>query len=160
MDLLRSLAARAGLLTGAGLNHENEAFVGKMTVASILGGRAVTLHYTATGADGQVLLHEEFTLLARADDQRLCLWPVMQELATVMPHLETPGVTRSTADAPARAVFATGPRDAVDGFREEIGIECLPGGGIRYSHAWGMPGGAFEARSSCELQPLCAPAPR
>ena len=149
MDLLTTLAARAGAFTGRGTNHENQAFTARLTITPVMAGRALTLHYVATGIDGHHL-HEEFTLLALAGDQRLCLWPVMNELPFVMPHIET-----GDANAPGaalRGVFATGRRDAADQFREEIGIECTTDGGLRYSHAWGLPGGAFEARSSCELQ--------
>ena len=149
MNLLTTLAARAGVFTGRGVNHKNETFTARMTIAAVMAGRALNLHYVATGIDGQHL-HEEFTLLALAGDQRLCLWPVMDELPFIMPHLET-----GDANAPGaalRGVFATGRRDAADQFREEIEIECLADGGLRYSHAWGLPGGAFEARSSCELQ--------
>ena len=76
----------------------------------------------------------------------------MDELPFVMPHLETGDV--NTPGAELRGVFVTGPRDAADQFREEIEIECLADGGLRYSHAWGLPGGPFEARSSSELRPL------
>lgn len=151
MNLLTTLAARAGAFTGRGMNHESEAFTARLTVTPVMAGRALTLHYVATGIDGQHL-HEEFTLLALAGDQRLCLWPVMDELPFVMPHLETGDV--NTPGAELRGVFVTGPRDAADRFREEIEIECLADGGLRYSHAWGLPGGPFEARSSSELRPL------
>ena len=76
---------------------------------------------------------------------------VMAELAVVMPH-------HSLADPAAgnggtARVFGTGPRDADDRFGEEIGIDCRADGAISHAHAWGMPGGSFEDRSSCELQP-------
>ncbi|MBC8058730.1 MAG: hypothetical protein H7Y61_19340 [Rhizobiales bacterium] len=150
MSLLTTLTDRAGALRGEGVNHEGEAFVGQLQVVAVMGGRAVTLHYSATGLDGR-LLHEEFALLAVADDQRLCLWPVMTELPFVMPHSAI-----GAGDAPpgeTREVFATGARDAVQGFREEITIECGADGAIVYAHAWGMPGGEFAARSRCELFP-------
>lgn len=127
MDLLAKLVARAGAFTGRGLNHANETFTGRMVVVSVMGGRAVTLHYTATGLDGQHL-HEEFALLAPDESGSLCLWPVMEELPGVMPHHASAagvGTGGSTSDG-ARGVFATGPRDATDRFREEIGVECLP----------------------------------
>ena len=149
MNLLATLTARAGAFTGRGTNHENQAFTARLTITPVMAGRALTLHYVATGIDGQHL-HEEFTLLALAGDQRLCLWPVMDELPFVIPHVETGDA--SAPCAALRGVFATGRRDAADQFREEIGIECTTDGGLRYSHAWGLPGGAFEARSSCELQ--------
>lgn len=150
MDLLTTLAARAGSFTGRGLNHEKEAFTGRLVVASVLAGRAVTLHYTALGLDGQQL-HEEFTLLSQSDQGGLCLWPVMSELPVVMPHHAL--ADRAAANGGGAGVFASGPRDAADRFREEISIDCRTDGGMVYAHAWGMPGGSFEARSSCTLEP-------
>ena len=146
MILLATLASRAGAFRGHGVNHAGQPFVGTLQIAPVMAGRAVTLHYTATGLDGQAL-HEEFALLALADDQRLCLWPVMTELPFVMPHR----ASDAAVDC-ARAVFATGPRDAMSSFREEILIECLADGGINYAHAWGMPDEEFANRSRCELQ--------
>ena len=43
MDLLTTLAARAGSFTGRGVNHENEAFTGRLVVSAVMAGRAVTL---------------------------------------------------------------------------------------------------------------------
>lgn len=63
MKLLTTLAARAGSFPGHGVNHENEAFAGRLVVTSVVAGRAATLHHTALGLDGQNL-HEEFTLLS------------------------------------------------------------------------------------------------
>ncbi len=150
MDLQATLAARAGSFAGRCVNHEKEACAGRLVVTSVIAGRAVTLHDTALGLDGQNL-HEEFTLLAQSDQGGLCLWLVMAELPGVMPHhaLADP----AAANDGVALVFGTGPRDADDRFREEISIACRTDGGITYTHAWGMPGGSFEARSSCELQP-------
>lgn len=150
MDLLTTLAARAGSFTGRGLNHDKEAFTGRLVVTSVMAGRAVTLHYTALGLDGQKL-HEEFTLLSQSDQGGLCLWPVMSELPVVMPHHAV--ANQAAASDGVAVVFACGPRDALDRFREEISIDCRADGSITYAHAWGMPGGSFEARSSCELRP-------
>jgi hypothetical protein len=153
MDLLATLVARAGVFTGEGVNHEGEDFAGRLEVIAVMGGRAVTMHYTAVGLDGQHL-HEEFTLLAPGDDGRLCLWPVMEELPVVMVHRAVCALGNpSDDDSGVREVFATVARDAVDAFREEISIECMSDGIIVYAHAWGMPGGEFGPRSRCELRP-------
>ena len=85
MKLLAALNSRAGAFRGNGVNHEGQPFVGTLTIAPVMAGAAVTLHYTATGLNGQAL-HEEFALLGLGDDQRLCLWPVMTELPFVIPH--------------------------------------------------------------------------
>lgn len=150
MNLLDALNSHAGKVRGNGLNHEGKPFVGTLQIAPVMAGRAVTLHYKATGLDGQAM-HEEFALLALADDQRLCLWPVMTELPFVLPHRAL-GIGDAAQNG-AREVFATGPRDHVASFREEIRIECGADGSIVYAHAWGMPGGEFAARSRCEFLP-------
>ena len=144
MKLLTTLAARAGSFAGYGVNQENEAFAGRLVVTSVMAGRAATLHHTALGLDRQKL-HEEFTLLSQSDQGGLCLWPVMAELPVVMPHHAVADPAAAHDGVPL--VFGTGPRDADHRFREEISIACRSDGGITHTHAWGMPGGSFEARS-------------
>ena len=75
----------------------------------------------------------------------------MAELPVVMPHHAL--ADHAAANDGVAVVFACGPRDANDRLREEISIDCRADGGITYAHAWGMPGGSLEARSSCVLQP-------
>ncbi len=119
---MSTLAARAGSCPGHGVNHEKEAFTGRLVVSPVLAGRALTLHYTALGLDGQKL-HEEFTLLSQSDQGGLCLWPVMAELPAVMPYqaLADP----AAAGDSVALVFSCGRRDR---FREEIGIDCRADG--------------------------------
>ncbi len=147
MTLLQTLAARAGTWRGSGINHEQEAFTGTLQVEPLVGGTAVLLRYRATLADGSVA-HEEATLLAPGPDGGLCLWPVMSELPVVLPHRQQP-----PHDEPLRGVFASGPRDATDTFREEITLAFEPDGALRFAHAWGLPGGDFADRSWCRLLP-------
>jgi hypothetical protein len=150
MTLLKALNSRAGPFRSSGVNHEGQTFVGTLQIASAMAGRAVTLHYTATGLDGQAL-HEEFALLALADDQRPCPWPVMNEQPFVKPHSAIG--SGDPASTQMCEVFATGPRHQMSSFREEITIECGADGGIVHALAWGMPGGEFAPRSRCELFP-------
>ncbi len=149
-DLLHTLASKARRLTGAGLNHAGEHFVGRLELAPLVGGQAVLMHYHATRDDGEHL-HREATLLGRLPDGRLCLWPVMEELAFVLAHPELASTQRD--DGTRVLVFASGSREAVEIFREEITLELAPHGAITYAHAWGMPGEAFAARSHCVLTP-------
>jgi hypothetical protein len=150
MHLLAALAAGPRSFRGEGVNHENEAFAGSLKVQPLEGGRAVLLSYVATLRSGEVA-HSESTLLSTGQDGNLCLWPVMSELPAVVPHVALP--PQDTAPGELVVVFASGPREQREAFREEITIQLQTQGGLLYAHAWGLPGGAFEARSSCLMAP-------
>ena len=152
MSLIPGLVALRSPLLGTGTNHEGEQFVGRMDVSSLVSGKAVMLTYTATGTDG-AHLHAESTLIGESPNGALCLWPVMEELPFVLPHQEA---GRVSTEHGVKFIFASGPRDEVDAFREEISIELQKDGTVIYSHAWGMPGEAFDERSSCHLTPSAA----
>jgi hypothetical protein len=152
MNVLRALASRRLRLRGAGVNHEGEHFVGELVVEPLEDGRAVLLRYSATLASGE-RVHGETTLLGTGPAGRLCLWPVMSELPEVLPHEE---VRSESTPHDVSSVFASGPADDVGTFREEIAIRVGTDGSVRYAHAWGMPGGTFEPRSSCTLRPVDA----
>ena len=148
MNLIKALAARTSLFEGRGHSHDGEGFVGRLKVETLVDSKPLLFRYVATGDKGDVF-HTEATLLGVAPDGNLCLWPAMDELPFVLPH---PLVSCVAAHAGSLlAVFASGSRDAVDQFREEITVELKGNVELVYTHAWGMPGGAFEARSSCTL---------
>lgn len=138
---------------GQGLNEAQEAFEGTLELLVLEAGRALLLRYVATLADGSVV-HTESTLLGPGPDGRLCLWPLMAELPGVLVHAELH--TRTEADGGITAVFASGPRDEASVFREELTLQTAADGSLVYAHAWGLPGGPFEARSSCRLWPSAA----
>ncbi|CAN5235599.1 hypothetical protein BH09PSE6_BH09PSE6_01820 [soil metagenome] len=150
MKLLKALAAGNRHWSGSGTNHESERFTGRLVIQPIVNDRAVLLHFTATRLDG-LHLHRESTLLGVNVASKLCLWPVMEELPFVAPHVET--VNETTPDGATIVVFSSGPRDDVGVFREQLTIELRPDGSLVYAHSWGMPGGHFGDRSSCALQP-------
>jgi hypothetical protein len=153
MGLISALLAQPRRFAGAGVNHEGERFTGRLEIEPLVAGRALLLRYTATRDDGRHL-HAEATLLAAGADATLCLWPVMEELAFVLPHAQIHA--SEDAAGTSSAVFASGRRDAIDGFREEITIELDAAGQLVYAHAWGMPGGPFADRSRCTLAPALA----
>ena len=144
------LAAGPKTFRGEGINHENEKFDGVLKIEALEGGRAVMLSYSAQLENGTVV-HSESTLLGTGPDGRLCLWPVMSELPVVLPHTEV--TNTSEPGKQALAVFSSGARDDSATFREEITIEFNEEGSLVYSHAWGLPGGTFEDRSSCRMVP-------
>ena len=153
MNLLGVLAAGPKAFCGEGVNHENESFIGELNVQSLEGGQAVLLRYTATLMSGSVV-HSETTLLGTGPDGKLCLWPVMSELPVVLPHTEV--MNTSEPGKYTLAVFGSGPREDSANFREEISIHVSSDGSLVYAHAWGLPGGNFEDRSSCSMVPSVA----
>ena len=153
MNLLGVLTSGPTAFRGEGMNHENESFIGELNVQSLEGGRAALLRYTATLLTGTVV-HSESTLIATEPDGKLCLWPVMSELPVVLPHTEVMNKTESGKYA--LAVFGSGERDDSATFREEISIQVNTDKSLVYAHAWGLPGGTFEDRSSCSMMPSVA----
>ena len=150
MSLWDALPAQACVFSGPGVNHEGERFVGRLELQPLLNKGAYLIHYTATRDDG-VHLHQEATLLGRNETGALCLWPVMEELPFILPHVEI-GAT-SSRSGEFVAIFSSGPREQTASFREEIRLEVWPDGRWVYAHAWGMPGESCEQRSSCALFP-------
>ena len=153
MNFLGVLTSGPTAFRGDGINHENESFIGELNVQSLEGGRAALLKYTATLLTGNVV-HSESTLLGAGSDGKLCLWPVMSELPVVLPHTEV--INRTESGKYDLAVFGSGARDDSAKFREEISIQVNSDGSLVYAHAWGLPGGNFEDRSSCSMVPSVA----
>ena len=150
MNILDVLASGPNAFRGEGMNHENESFIGALRVQSLEGGRAVMLSYLATLETGTVV-HSESTLLGAGPDGKLCLWPVMPELPVVLPHTQV--MTKAESGKYTLAVFGSGSREDSAEFREEISIRVNSDGSLVYAHAWGLPGGSFEDRSSCSMVP-------
>lgn len=150
MDVLRTLLKLPQRFAGSGLNHAGERFAGALTLQPLVNQTALILHYTATLADGR-RVHTEATLLGKNIEGKLCLWPVMEELPFVLPHAVISALPQGAGAF--EVTFASGPREAMGEFREEITIALRPGGSLTYAHSWGLPNGIFEERSSCEMLP-------
>ena len=150
MNILTTLAVGPISFRGEGLNEETESFTGELQVLVLEGGRAALLSYTATLSTG-IVVHTESTLLGTGPNGKLCLWPVMSEIPVVLPHIEV--VSRIETPNQVVAVFGSGPRDESTCFREEITIRVNSDRSLVYAHAWGLPGGTFEDRSSCRMVP-------
>lgn len=150
MTLLDLLTTAAPLYRGEGVNHEGERFDAELRIERLAADHALLLRYRATLDDGSVA-HEEATLLGLDAGGGLCLWPVMSELPVVLPHRAVSST--SHADGSLELVFASGPRDDAQQFREEITLVRHADGALGYAHAWGLPGEAFAPRSSARLAP-------
>lgn len=150
MNILANLLAQPRTFAGPGVAWHREPFAGLLEFQPLLGRTALLIYYSATRADG-LRLHSEATLLGRTEDHEFCLWPVFEELPFVAAHPLESNVR--SEDGCKIAVFSTVPRTARDRFRGEITLELDPRGLLVYSHAWGLPGEAFEQRLSCTLSP-------
>ena len=150
MKLLTALISGPHKFAGTGVNHEGENFTATLVLQPLVAGSALMFHYVATRTDG-VQMHSEASLLGIGADGSLCLWPVMVELPFVLPHAQKEFTT--SADGGVSVVFASGSRDDMSVFREEITIQLKPSGSLVYAHSWGMPGGEFAERSGCEFRP-------
>jgi hypothetical protein len=153
MNILTSLASGPTAFRGEGVNEENEVFVGELTIQMLEGGRAALLSYIATLSTGKVV-HTESSLLGTGPTGRLCLWPVMSEIPVILPHTEI--TTEIGPIGEVKTIFGSGPRSESASFREEITIQINSDRSLIYSHAWGLPGGDFEDRSSCHMAPSAA----
>jgi hypothetical protein len=112
-DLLTTLATAPGVYRGRGDGLESGPFVARITVASVVRGRAVTLDYEAV-SDGRGLQHVEHTVLTAGETGRLELHVACLELPGVVRFVETkPGeFTAYEGPLPARIVV-TSPRVGV-----------------------------------------------
>lgn len=153
-NLLEALLTQPRRWAGRGINHAGDSFSAVLQLQPLVGGKALLLDYVVTGDNG-MHFHAEATLLGHDAAGTLCLWPVMEELPGVLAHPQIAG--ELSASGAISATFASGPRSARDAFREEITLVLQPGGGLELRHAWGLPGGEFEDRSSCQLRPSPAP---
>ncbi len=150
MQLLTALATRPKTYCGEGVNEENQSFKGELKVQMLEGARAALLGYTATLHNGTIV-HTESTLLGCGPNGKLCLWPVMSEIPVVLPHEQVLAEVGTAGEL--KVIFGSGNRNDSALFREEITIQLNPDGSLVYAHAWGMPGGSFEDRSSCRMHP-------
>ncbi len=153
MMLLTSLVSGATVFSGEGVNEESEPFVGELRIQVLEGGRAALLIYIAKLHTGKIV-HAESSLLGTGPNGKLCLWPVMSEIPVVLPHVELSAEAGLAGEI--KAVFGSAPRGEVASFREEITIQINADRSVVYAHAWGLPGGAFQDRSSCHMVPGAA----
>lgn len=160
MDLIQALCRGPQQWRGLGRNHEDEEFAGRLELQPLVEERGVLLRYRALRLPDGRLVHEEATLLARDGDGALCLWPVAGEQSGVWCHRIVLPAGRQDAAPDTRGrwevCFATGPRDEVERFRQEIRLVLDPSGELHCVQAWGLPGGVFEERSVCAMRAMPA----
>lgn len=150
-NMLAQLREFAGVYRGQGTNHENEPFTGTLTLEPILEGMGFTIQFKATAPDGTAY-QQEYSTIAPSMQNRLCLWNLNSNVPGVVVH----ELRRSESENGSLQSYIFGFGEPADetSFREEVTLELWRDGSLSYRYAWGMPGGAFKARSGVRMQPL------
>ena len=143
-DTIAAMVAFHGQFRGEGINHDQEPFIGLMTIQPVVSTKGVSIRFTATGVDGTVY-HEEHTVIGPGADGQPSLWTLTSNAPSVLEHRLQDDFT--DREGSRRFVFGYG--DAMDEtvFRETITLELCADGAIGYRYAWGLPGGSFKERS-------------
>lgn len=146
--LLSQLNEVTGTYMGEGINHEGQAFTGRLKLKSLLGGRGFQLMFSATGKDG-TLYHKEESTIAPSIEENLTLWNFNTNTPGLVPH----ELRRSEAKPGAMAslVFGFGNQADRSAFREEIALDIWDKGNLSYTYSWGLPGGDFQERSGVRM---------
>jgi hypothetical protein len=135
---------------GAGINHEGQEFTGTLRATTVFNGAGASLHFKATGREGEVF-HEEASLIGPDHEGKPSLFVLSTNHPFVMPHQ----LKHQARDLDGeRFVFSAGDMTNKAIFREEITLKIFQDGSVEYSYAWGMPGGEFAERSTAKMAPV------
>lgn len=149
--MAEALRAWVGSYAGEGVNHEGQAFRARLRLSPVLEGRGLQIDFRAEALTGQPF-HEERSLLSRDLGGGWVLWSLCTNLPGACAHQLVAGPLPEGA---AQAfIFEHGKPEEAGRFRERITLSLHPEGCLGYAFAWGLPGGAFEARSSVVMRPL------
>lgn len=149
-EILQALLARAGSYRGEGTNHEQQTFIGRFDLRSVVEDRGVCIEFTATGVDDDEVYHREFTLVAPGADSTLD----MVTLSNNAPSTLTLELRRAGEEEGSERtiVFGIGAPEASDTLRMEVALDLWPGGELTYRFSWGLPGGEYAPRSSVRMK--------
>jgi hypothetical protein len=134
-DLLARLATAPGLYRGRGDGPESGPFIARLSLASVVRGRAVTLDYEAT-CDRDGLQHVEHSVLVASESGRL-------ELHVVC--LGVPGMVRFVQTATGEFASYDGPIAA------KIGLTAPHAGSLTYAWSWSRDESEPREQSRAEL---------
>ncbi len=162
---LEMLLKSAGFYTGYGVNHDDQQFRGILELTPIIGNNGVYIKYRSVGLRGDELekdtslfsrdtrlYHEEHTLIAKNNVNKLTLWTISILTPTV--SLFNLRRYRRIPNQKAFIVFGFGNREDNTIFREEISVEIWDSGSIAYNYFWGEPGGLFLSRSTVIMRKI------
>lgn len=145
----RFLLAATGEYEGVGINHENQKFLAFFRLEPLLEGKAIRIHYKATGLDDTVY-HEEISTIAPSEDQSLALYNLNTDTPALLVHKLKE--FKPELGAKEGLVFTYNDPEDRQFFREEIHLGFYANGDLSYRYSWGMPKGDFGFRSSVRLK--------
>ncbi len=145
------LLSATGHYRGRGINHETQKFRGEFTLTPVLGGKAVQIHFKASGAD-RMVFHEELSTISLDANEN----PLLANLNTNMPGLVIHEFKGSKPELGAKEgfIFQFNDPENRQVFREEICLGFYANGDLSYRYSWGLPDGDFGFRSSVRLAPF------
>lgn len=132
-----------GRFIGDGVNHDNERFMGVMTLTPMLGNRGTSLSFTASG-EGGVVFHDERSLIGFDLQGEIVMVSTSNNRGTVIPY------TLHAVDQD-RVMFRFGDVNARDTFRESRELTIQDNQDITYRFSWGLPGESFAERSAVRM---------
>lgn len=147
-EILETLKKACGVYLGDGINHEGQAFTGRLSLEPLLAGRGFQIHFSATGKDG-MLYHQEVSTIAPALTEKLTLWNFNTNIPGLVPHELRSAIAKSSAVS--SLVFGFNSPEDQKAFREEVVLDIWDSNSISYTYSWGMPGGEFRERSGVRM---------
>jgi predicted enzyme related to lactoylglutathione lyase len=147
-NILKNLESSCGYYEGEGINHEGQAFVGRLSLKRVLSGRGVSIEFSATGADGTVY-HLEESRIAPDPNEKLVLWNFNSNSPGLVPHELRSSAPKS--GALSSFLFGFNDSSAVNSFREEVALDIWSQSEISYTYSWGLPGGEYKERSGLRM---------
>lgn len=150
MKNLEELSKYIGRYKGEGINHENQPFIGILSLDPVLNKKGFEIKFKAVGKDGTVY-HEEKSIVAPSIDEKLCLWNFNSNTPGLVPHALKSTEPRNGS----QMTFVFGFNDINDknAFREEVALDLWANGEVSYTYSWGLPGGEFKVRSGVKMSP-------
>jgi hypothetical protein len=145
-----ALSEFTGVFRGDGVNHEKVAFLSQFTGEPILGGRAFRIQLVANNSESQVLYEEEATLWPEEGDQlKMYNFNTITGLTVLERVPEPQGVN---GDSKALLQFATPNLGETDKLRLRVTLRKAGSNSLEYLYEWGMPGKAFEPKTTMVLK--------
>lgn len=144
------LIQAVGAYAGRGVNHEGQAFTGKLKLDLAIPEKMLSLSSSAIGDQGEVF-HEEASFIGRDLAGALQLFVASNNHPAIVAHAFN---RLEEKDGDQSLIFRFGNPEIRESFREEITLTIHSDGSLTHHYSWGMPGGDFEPRSGSRMQKL------
>lgn len=133
-----------GTFEGHGINHENQTFLGSMSVTHRIKDVGISFSFKATGK-GKEVYHEEIAIVGNGPDNSLQLTAISNNTGIILDYI------LANSD-PNIFIFQHGNLENKNEFRERRIIRVHNESEVSYSFWWGLPSGDFQERSSVKMR--------